>query len=100
MAPQAIKTKKQSKEASSLLKALSHEARLKLLCDLVEGEKSVTELQHDSGLSPSAFSQHLALLRTKKLVATRKEGLNVFYRLDNPVVIDILNVLYKAYCKA
>ena len=71
--------------ASALLKALAHPARLRVLCRLVEGEASVSELQAKSALSMSALSQHLAVLRQAELVDTRREAQTIFYRLlDSP----------------
>ena len=85
-------------EAADLLRALSHEARLRVLCDLVEGEKSAGELVASSGLSQSALSQHLAKLREEGLVATRREGQVIFYRLKNANAARVLNTLNEIYC--
>src|SRR3546814_11802513 len=64
-------------EAAALLKALAHPARLLVLCQLVEGEASVGELQPITGLSMSALSQHLAVLREMELVTTRRDRQSV-----------------------
>src|SRR3546814_14369233 len=69
-------------EAAALLKALAHPARLLVLCQLVEGEASVGELQPITGLSMSALSQHLAVLREMELVPTRREAPTIYYALD------------------
>src|SRR3546814_5329706 len=68
-------------EAAALLKALAHPARLLVLCQLVEGEASVGELQPITGLSMSALSQHLAVLREMELVTTRREAQTIYYAL-------------------
>jgi DNA-binding transcriptional ArsR family regulator len=87
-------------EAASLLKALAHPARLLVLCQLVEGERSVGELQPITGLSMSALSQHLAVLREMSLVTTRRESQTIYYALAEGPAIGILDALYAAYCAA
>lgn len=87
-------------EAASLLKALAHPARLLVLCQLVEGERSVGELQPITGLSMSALSQHLAVLREMALVTTRRESQTIYYALADSPAISVLDALYAAYCAA
>jgi len=84
--------------AAALLKALAHPARLLVLCQLVEGESSVGDLQPLTGLSPSALSQHLAVLREMDLVDTRREAQSIVYSLADGPAADVLAVLYAAYC--
>ena len=85
-------------EAAALLKALAHPARLLVLCQLVEGEASVGELQPITGLSMSALSQHLAVLREMELVTTRREGQTIHYSLAEGPAASVLDALYAAYC--
>ena len=85
-------------KAASLLKAMSNPHRLMILCRLGASEASVGELQVDSGLSQSALSQHLAILRDRKLVDTRRESQTVYYRLDDPAVRQVIETLMKIYC--
>lgn len=85
-------------EAAGLLKALAHPARLLVLCQLVEGERSVGELQPLTRLSMSALSQHLAVLREMSLVSTRRESQTIFYSLADGPAVGILDALYAAYC--
>ena len=85
-------------EAAALLKALAHPARLLVLCQLVEGERSVGELQPITGLSMSALSQHLAVLREMALVTTRREAQTIFYSMAPGPAASVLDVLYAAYC--
>ena len=87
-----------AQEASSFLKALAHEARLLILCLLVEEEKSVTEIEEILGLRQPAISQQLARLRADRLLQTRREGKNVFYSLARPEVREIISVLHRAFC--
>ena len=71
-------------EASGFLKALAHEGRLLILCLLIDGEKSVGEIEDMLSLRQPAISQQLARLRADGLVETRREGKNIFYSLRGP----------------
>lgn len=93
-----MQMKDNASKASSLLKAISHESRLLILCLLLRKEMTVGELAEYSDLSQSAFSQHLSVLRSKGLVKTRKESQNVFYSVKDPAVKKILEALYSIYC--
>ena len=85
-------------EAARLLRLLAHERRLLLLCHLVgDGAMTVSALAAAIGLSQPALSQHLALLRTDGLVATRKASQTVFYRLADPRAARLLDVLRDLY---
>jgi ArsR family transcriptional regulator, virulence genes transcriptional regulator len=85
-------------EAAALLKALAHEARLMVLCQLLDGEHSAGALQDASGLSQSALSQHLARLREEGLVETRREAQTIYYCLADPNVARVLGTLAQIYC--
>ena len=85
------------KRASSVLKAMSNQHRLKVLCQLASGEKSVGELETIVGLSQSALSQHLARLRREHLVKTRRQAQTVFYSLDGDEAPRIIEALYGIY---
>lgn len=90
----------QAAEAASLLRTLSNESRLLVLCHLTEsGELTVGELVERIGLSQSALSQHLAKLREERLVATRKEAQTVFYRICDPRAQQILALLHDIFCR-
>lgn len=75
------------------LKMMSHPERLLMLCRMDEGEVSVTELVELTGLSQSAVSQHLAILREEGVVGTRGEAQTRFYTLKDLVVRDIIHAL-------
>ena len=75
------------------LKLMSHPERLLMLCRMDEGETSVTELVELTGLSQSAVSQHLAMLRDESVVATRGEAQTRYYSLRDPVVRAIIHAL-------
>jgi DNA-binding transcriptional ArsR family regulator len=73
-----------SKELASLLGVLSHPHRIRIIEELREGELDVNSLQEILGISHSGVSQHLALLRARRVVVERREGRHVFYRLRQP----------------
>ena len=89
-----------SADAAGLMRALSHESRLLVLCALCEGEQQVSDLVEVTALSPSALSQHLAKLRADDLVSTRREGQAIFYSLANPAVRKVISVLQENFCPA
>lgn len=84
--------------AAALLRALAHGARLMVLCQLNAGEASAGALQEGSGLSQSAMSQHLARLRDEGLVATRRDGQTIYYRLADTNAARVLETLAQIYC--
>ena len=85
-------------QAARLLRALGNERRLMILCRLGEEELPVSALVEASGLSQSALSQHLALLREEGLVATRREGQSIFYRIQDPAALQVIATLAAIYC--
>ncbi len=85
--------------AAGLLKAMSNPVRLMVLCQLAESEKSVGELEKVVAVSQSALSQHLALLRERGLVRSRRDGHSVYYTLDGPEAPALLAALYEVYCR-
>jgi len=87
-----------AEQASSLLKAMSNQHRLLILCILVDGQKSVAEISPFIELSQSALSQHLKALKSAGLVTSNKAGLNVIYKLADDNVIKILATLKSIYC--
>jgi len=84
--------------AASMLKSMANADRLLLLCALVEGELTVGELGERSGLQQPSLSQQLAVLRRERLVATRRAGKFVHYRLASPSVAALLTVLSQEFC--
>lgn len=87
-------------EAAAILKTLSNPQRLRLLCSLLEGEKSVGELEAALGASQSYVSGQLSRLRSEGLVATTRSGRVIRYRLVDPRVTPILERLYEVFCKS
>ncbi len=88
-----------AREAAALLKALAHADRLILLCHLLGGARSVGELGAASGIRQPNLSQQLAVLRHEGLVATRRAGKQVHYRVGSPAVEAMLQTLYSLYCR-
>ncbi|MFT4717388.1 MAG: DNA-binding transcriptional ArsR family regulator [Paracoccaceae bacterium] len=86
-------------KACDLLKVMASQPRLMIMCHILEGEKSVQQLQREIGLSQSALSQQLAILRRQKLVNTRREAQSVFYSLASDEAKTIIATLYDLYCK-
>lgn len=96
MDPEAMRA--HASEAAQLLRALANDKRLMLLCLLVEGERSVGELNARVALSQSALSQHLAVLREDGLVYTRREAQAIYYALADGPAQRILETLHAIYC--
>ncbi len=91
----------QAAEAAALLRLLANERRLLVLCILIaEGEASVGLLAERVGLSQPALSQHLAKLREDGLVATRRSGTTIHYRIDDPRVARLIATLHDIFCPA
>jgi len=86
--------------ACELLKAMANEWRLMILCQLAEGEKTVSELQSILGLSQSALSQHLAILRREKIVRSRKHAQSVSYSLTGDEATRVMESLHDVFCGA
>lgn len=84
--------------ATTLLKALSNEKRLRIICALYAGEKSVGELEDIVDLSQSALSQHLARLRRDNVVQFRRQAQTIYYSLDNSATEALLHCLHDVYC--
>ena len=84
--------------AATLLKALSNDRRLLIVCVLYSGEKCVGELEKIVGLSQSALSQHLARLRRDEIVHTRRDAQTIYYSLKDPAATRVLACLHDIYC--
>jgi len=84
--------------ASELLKALANRHRLLIICQLIDGERSVGDLAGFLGLRDSTVSQHLALLRRDGLVAARRDAQTIYYSIASDPAREILTTLYRVYC--
>jgi DNA-binding transcriptional ArsR family regulator len=85
-------------EAAELLAAMANPKRLLILCNLLADELSVGQLAERVALAQSPLSQHLSKLRALKLVATRRDGQTILYRLASDDVARVLTTLHGIYC--
>lgn len=92
------KMREAASAAAAVLRAMANDDRLLLLCHLSQGEASVGEMESALGISQPTLSQQLGVMRRLQLVATRREGKQIFYRIDDPNVLVLLNTLYQLYC--
>lgn len=87
-----------AEEVAATLAAMASPKRLLVMCTLLSGEKSVGDLAQIVGLSPAALSQHLGKMRALRLVATRRDGQTIYYRLASAEVEAVLDTLNRVYC--
>ncbi|WP_116135285.1 ArsR/SmtB family transcription factor [Trinickia diaoshuihuensis] len=85
-------------QCCALLKAMAHEDRLLLLCQLTSGEHNVGELEASVGLRQPSLSQHLGVLREEGLVAARRDGKYIYYSLASHEVVRIMQTLSELFC--
>ena len=85
--------------ACALMKVLANPDRLMILCQLIEGEKRVGELEALLGIVQPTLSQQLTVLREEALVTTRRDGKNIYYALASAPALAVINVLYSQFCK-
>lgn len=85
-------------EATALLKTLANHNRLMIVCTLVEGERSVSELEELLGIHQPTLSQQLSVLRETGIVATRRDAKHVFYRLTEDKAAQLVMALYDIFC--
>ena len=90
----------QAEETARFLKQIANDRRLLILCRLVSGEATVSELCEVADLSASAMSQHLAKMHAEGLVDRRKNGLQVYYRIADPRCLALLGFLKDEFCTA
>ncbi len=88
-----------AEQASQLMKALANPARLLLMCQLAQGEMRVSELEGLVGIPQPTLSQQLGVLREEGLVGTRRDGKNIFYRIDSQRALAVMAVLYEQFCQ-
>lgn len=85
-------------EAGRLLKTLANTNRLQLLCHLSQGEMNVGDLERQTGIEQPTLSQQLAVLRREALVATRREGKQIYYRISSKQAMAVIQTLYDQFC--
>lgn len=87
-------------QATEALKALAHEDRLLLLCQLSQGELCVSDLEEQLDIRQPSLSQQLGILRKQGLVNTRREGKHIYYRIGDKKIFTLLQTLYSLYCES
>lgn len=95
-----IEMRHAAEEATSFLRAIAQEDRLMLLCQLSQGEMSVSELEESLDLHQPSLSQHLGVLRNEGLVNTRRDGKWIYYSIADDTVLAVLKLLYRNFCPA
>lgn len=102
--PETVATRQMSalrpkaREVAGLLRALGNPERLLLLCELSPGEQCVSRLAERTGIAQPTLSQQLGVLRERRLVATRREGRQIFYSIGDPRTLRLLRALHGLYC--
>jgi DNA-binding transcriptional ArsR family regulator len=86
------------REASDALKAMAHPLRLKILCLVGQHELMVQDIVEAVGTSQSNISQHLAVMRERGLICSRKEANKVFYRIDDPRILKMIAMMREVFC--
>lgn len=86
-------------DAAEFLGGLASPHRLRILCQLFDGEKSVSALIKATGIAQTSMSQHLLRLKEEGIVTFRREHRTLYYAIGNPIVLDILSVLHGHFCK-
>jgi len=93
------KVRRAAADATGMLRLLANEDRLLLLCQLTQGELCVSELEELLEIRQPTLSQQLGVLRTEGVVATRREGKNIYYSIADERVEQLLNQLYQMFCR-
>lgn len=88
-----------AEQVAELMRTLGNPDRLLLLCELSQGERCVADLAECSGIEQPTLSQQLAVLRTQKLVVTRRDGKQIFYSVSDVRTLALLKALYRLYCE-
>ena len=100
MANKLINREEDIQQAAQAIKAIAHPLRLKILCVLGDKEISVQDIVEQVGTSQSNISQHLAILRDKGVLATRKDANRVFYRIDDLRTLKLIGMMRDVFCTA
>jgi DNA-binding transcriptional ArsR family regulator len=88
-----------AESVAGFLKGLASPQRLMILCCLAEGEHHVGALIAATGIAQTSMSQHLAKLREEGIVAVRREHRTLYYRIDHPAVLELMQTLYRHFCQ-
>ena len=88
-----------AQQACKLMKVLSNPDRLMILCQLSKSELSVGQIEALLGIMQPTLSQQLTVLREEKLVATRREGKSIYYKVASPQALSVISTLYEQFCQ-
>jgi len=99
LTPQLLTREEDIERASRSLKAMSHPLRLKILCTLGDREVSVQDIVERVGTSQSNISQHLAILRDKGILASRKDANRVYYRVGDARTLRLIGMMQEVFCQ-
>jgi len=86
-------------KAARCLRTMAHPLRLMIIHLLSQREYAVQELEKELGASQSSISQHLSLLKDKEILASRRSAQQVFYRLQNPRMLELISLTRELFCK-
>ncbi|HEY6629951.1 MAG TPA: metalloregulator ArsR/SmtB family transcription factor [Rhizobiaceae bacterium] len=98
LAPGTAELVANAEEAADFLKKFAHPSRLMIACALVDGERSVRDLEDTLGIRQPGLSQQIAALRDAGLIVGRKESKSMFYRLEDGRVKDFIEQMYRMFC--
>ncbi|HXU92142.1 MAG TPA: metalloregulator ArsR/SmtB family transcription factor [Gallionella sp.] len=100
MAGRLIDREEDIQQAAQAMKAIAHPLRLRILCVLGDQEVSVQDIVEQVGTSQSNISQHLAILREKGVLATRKDANRVYYRIGDLRTLKLVGMMRDVFCSA
>lgn len=100
LAPDTAEMVDHAREAAEFLKKLAHPSRLMIVCALVDGERSVRDLEDTLGIRQPGLSQQIAELREAGFISGRKESKNMFYRLADGRITELISLLHQMFCEA
>jgi DNA-binding transcriptional ArsR family regulator len=89
-----------AERVARFLKSIANRVRLRVLCALMDGEKSAGELSREIGISQPNLSQHLSWLKNEDLVSTRRDGTTIHYRLTDTQIQPLMQALHDMFCRA
>ena len=94
-----IEMEQNATKVANFLKSLANTHRLLILCQLAEGEKSVSELIEITGVAQTSMSQHLSKLKEEGVVTFRRDHRTLYYKINNEVVLKIMSILHQEFCQ-
>lgn len=99
LAPDTAEMVENAGDAADFLKKLAHPSRLMIACALVDGERSVRDLEDTLGIRQPGLSQQIAELREAGFIAGRKESKNMFYRLADDRIAEFISLMHRMFCE-